>query len=75
MAFAAASAAASAFDPETPLIKGDWKIVNPARGKAWELYHLKTDATETTNLAAAHTERVAEMAAIYARWTQRVNQK
>ncbi|MGB0579745.1 MAG: arylsulfatase [Limisphaerales bacterium] len=57
------------------LIAGDWKIVNPARGKPWELYNLKSDATETTNLATKHPDRVADLAAIYTAWAKRVNQK
>jgi arylsulfatase A-like enzyme len=57
------------------LIAGDWKIVNSARGKPWELYNLQSDATETANLAAKHHERVAELAARYAKWKRRVGAK
>jgi arylsulfatase A-like enzyme len=54
---------------------GDWKIVNPARGKAWELYNLQSDATETTNLAAKHPAKVKELAARYLRWQAQVAAK
>ena len=57
------------------LMAGDWKIVNPARGKAWELYNLQSDATETTNLAAKHPAKVKELAARYLRWQAQVAAK
>lgn len=45
---------------------GDWKLVSSQTDNhAWELYDLKTDRTETSNLAAAQPERVRDMAA---RW-------
>ncbi|MEO6987831.1 MAG: arylsulfatase [Aquihabitans sp.] len=48
---------------------GDWEIVTRHDALTefgdheWELYNLAEDRTETTNLAADHPERVAEMAA------------
>ena len=30
---------------------GDWKVVRSTPDEAWELYHLKTDSNETTNVA------------------------
>lgn len=40
--------------------KGDWKLVS--NGKApWELYDLKSDRSETRNLAADHPETVKEL--------------
>lgn len=48
------------------LTKGDWKIVKQKmRNKphaAWELYNLKTDPAEQNDLAAAHPDRVKELA-------------
>jgi arylsulfatase A-like enzyme len=45
---------------------GDWKIVSAADGgDQWELYDLKTDRTETKNLAVSQPEKTREMAA---RW-------
>lgn len=53
-------------------IEGDWKIVNAARGKPWELYNLKSDATETTNLAAEQSDRVADLDTKFKAWAKRV---
>lgn len=47
---------------------GDWKLV-AAKDEAWELYNLKTDRTETINLAAKHPDRVKQMSAI---WNERL---
>jgi arylsulfatase len=45
---------------------GDWKLVSAKRdGDAWELYDLARDRGEARNLAAAHPDRVREMAS---RW-------
>lgn len=43
---------------------GDWKLV-AAKNDAWELYNLKTDRTETTNLAAQHPDRVKQMSSTW----------
>lgn len=40
---------------------GDWKLVNAQRGAPWELYYLKTDPTETNNVAEHHPEKVERM--------------
>jgi arylsulfatase len=64
---------------------GDYKLVAAApslRGRgpgaqddqkpgAWELYDLKTDPAETTNLADRMPEKVRELAAL---WTQKQNE-
>ncbi len=48
---------------------GDWEVVTRHQpltefgDHEWELYHLAEDRTETTDLAAVHPERVAELAA------------
>ena len=49
---------------------GDWKLV-AERGQPWELYNLKTDRTETQNLAAAEPARVKDLTAQYQAWAQR----
>ncbi len=46
------------------LRSGDWKLVSARQGP-WELYNMKDDRTETTNLAAQYPERVE---ALKARW-------
>lgn len=56
------------------LVSGNWKIVRGKKGKgkgkkktvdpatgSWELYDLKTDKTETTNLADTYPEKVEEL--------------
>jgi len=64
---------------------GDWKLVSKTNKKPrafdqieelpvedWELYNLKIDRTETSNLAREHPEKVAEMAAKWLTWAKRV---
>lgn len=47
-----------------------WKLV-AARGKPWELYDLKSDRTETNDLASQLPDRVESMSAAYQTWAQR----
>ncbi len=54
---------------------GDWKLVSAARGKPWQLYNLAADATETTNLAGRHPERVQKMTRNFQQWEKRVGAK
>jgi arylsulfatase len=49
---------------------GKWKLVRNYPGP-WELYDLETDRTELDDLAAAHPDRVAGMAAQYDAWAAR----
>ncbi|GAA3046400.1 arylsulfatase [Actinokineospora globicatena] len=57
-----------------------WKIVTrhipgkPFDDSEWELYHVATDPTETTNVAAEHPEKLAELAAAWehAAWNNAV---
>lgn len=44
---------------------GDWKLVAARTEGPWELFDLKTDRTESHNLAATYPEKVQELAA---RW-------
>jgi len=46
---------------------GDWKFFRDTNGVS-ELYHLPTDISESTNLAAAFPAKVAELAAAHADW-------
>ena len=41
---------------------GDWKIVAAGKEAAWELYDLKADPTESTNLAETMPEKVKALA-------------
>ena len=42
--------------------KGTWKAIKPNPETDWELYDLKTDISESNDVAAQHQELVAEMA-------------
>lgn len=56
------------------LRKGDWKIVyaNAPWGRdEWELYNIKADPTESDDLAEAHPDKLAELAADYEAWAAR----
>lgn len=46
---------------ERSLRLGDWKLIQPARKGALELYNIGTDPYEKTNLAASETARVEEL--------------
>lgn len=47
---------------------GDWKLVSEAEsGEKWELYDLRNDRGESRDLAGRHPDRLAEMAATWAR--------
>jgi len=50
--------------------EGPWKLVS-RHGKAWELYDLSSDRSETSDQAAAQPERVAKMTASYEAWAER----
>lgn len=43
------------------VIDGDWKLILPVDGKHPELFAIKTDPSETKNVAAAHPEVVAAL--------------
>ncbi|MBI5769395.1 MAG: sulfatase-like hydrolase/transferase [Verrucomicrobia bacterium] len=49
---------------------GDWKIIRDAGG-AWELYDLAHDISETKNLAASESARVADLAGRWEQWNAR----
>ncbi len=49
---------------------GDWKLVADHQ-KPWELYDLRTDRSETRNLAARHPDRVKELERV---WTRRLEE-
>lgn len=49
---------------------GQWKLVWGVDDKRWELYDLATDRSETTDLSGREPQRVAEMAAAWAKWAQ-----
>jgi arylsulfatase len=50
---------------------GDWKIVAAGTDAPWELYNLKTDRSETKNLAAENPGKLKELVAL---WQQRADE-
>lgn len=61
------------------ITSGDWRAVAthacgvPFAQDTWELYDLRTDFSETKNLAARHPEKLAEMKALWEREWLRFN--
>jgi arylsulfatase A-like enzyme len=45
-----------------------YKLVQPSKNAAWELYDLQQDAAETVDLAATHGEMVRAMQAEFQTW-------
>ncbi len=41
--------------------RGDWKLLRPMPGKPFELYHLRRDPLEKTNLAKTETKKFREL--------------
>jgi arylsulfatase len=50
---------------------GDWKLVAKGPAGKWELYDIKSDRTESNDLAAKHPEKVKELAAMWEAWATR----
>jgi len=50
--------------------EGDWKAVTKGPGE-WELYNLRTDRTETRDIAAQHPEKARELATLWRNWSER----
>ncbi|MEI6785480.1 MAG: sulfatase-like hydrolase/transferase, partial [Verrucomicrobiota bacterium] len=48
---------------------GDWKIVAAGKESPWELYNLRTDRSESKNLASEHPEKVRELVDQWTRQT------
>lgn len=46
---------------------GDWKIVAAGKNSAWELYDMRTDRSESKNVAKQRPEKVSELAATWSR--------
>ena len=49
-----------AHDQHRAIRVGNWKLVSP-RGESWELFDLKNDRAETTNVIDQHRERARKM--------------
>lgn len=51
----------------------DWKIVSTNTDTTWQLYNLKNDGTETTNLAKKHPEKVRKLDSLWQKWAYKNN--
>ncbi|HXI00697.1 MAG TPA: arylsulfatase [Sphingobacteriaceae bacterium] len=51
--------------------KGDWKIVSAYPLKTWELYNIKNDRSELTNLSNKFPLKVNELQELYSKWAHR----
>jgi arylsulfatase A-like enzyme len=49
---------------------GDWKIVAAGKQSDWELYDLKSDPTESKNLAKQQPVKIKELAAQWQKQTE-----
>lgn len=58
------------FSSNHAIRKGDWKLV-AERSKDWELYHIPTDRTESSNLVLKHPDKVSQLAQEYDAWAKR----
>ncbi|MFO0866345.1 MAG: sulfatase [Gemmataceae bacterium] len=61
--------------PYSVIRSGDWKLVKYYEGHRLELYDLKTDESESRNLAETHSERVRAMHSDLNAWLQNVGAK
>lgn len=59
---------------EKALRKGDWKLVKTKTGN-WELYNLKDDPTELTDLSTKRPETLKELVDAYNQWAGQVGVK
>lgn len=59
--------------PLSVIIKGNWKLIHYYEYGSTELYNLKTDISETTDLTEAKPEVVRELESELHRWIEDVN--
>ena len=51
----------------------DWKLVAKGRQGQWELYNMKTDRVEMTDLSKEHPERTLKLKAMWQTYAERAN--
>ncbi|NJB82083.1 sulfatase [Wenyingzhuangia aestuarii] len=59
--------------PYSAIRKGDWKLIQVFEHDTLELYNLKTDIGETTNLATKYPEKTEELVKDLETWRKSVN--
>jgi arylsulfatase len=60
------------FNEKALMSKDGWKIIQPGKKSAWELYNLNTDRTEKNNVADKYPERLNQMISQYEVWAKRI---
>jgi arylsulfatase A-like enzyme len=60
------------FQNQHAIRRGDWKLVQTARGARPELYNLSRDTGESTDLAAREPEKLAELSAAWSAWDEQL---
>ena len=58
--------------PHGSVRMGDWKLIEFFEDNNFELYNLKDDLGETTNLADKYPEKVAELKKLLFKWRKKV---
>lgn len=61
--------------PYSIIRDGDWKLIKRYEGHEFELFNLKEDISETTDLSAKYPERVAKLNSELKIWLKNVNAK
>ena len=59
------------FNEKALISKDGWKIVQPGKNAAWELYNLNEDRTEMHNVATRYPEKLEQLVKAYEQWAER----
>lgn len=59
------------FHEKAFISKDGWKIIQPGKKAAWELYNLNEDRTEMRNVASEYPKRLKKMVKEYEKWAAR----
>ncbi len=51
--------------------QGNWKMVSQKPDNKWELYNIKTDRSELSDLSDIYPKKVAELIVLYNQWAKR----
>lgn len=61
--------------PYSIIRSGDWKLIKRYEGPAFELYNLRDDTTESTDLAASNQDMVTKLDSELKKWLDETNAK
>lgn len=61
--------------PAASMVMGEWKLIEYFEDNHLELYNLRTDVSETTNVADQHPDRVKTMHAMLKTWQSDIEAK